>query len=43
MLRIDRVADALAAGARLSAEGITLRLREGFTDFLEKKESKAAG
>jgi folate-binding protein YgfZ len=43
MLRIDRVADALAAGARLSAEGIPLRLREGFTDFIEKKESKPAG
>ena len=43
MLRVDRVAEALAAGATLSAGGIALRLREGFTDFIEKKESKPAG
>jgi folate-binding protein YgfZ len=43
MLRVDRVADALAAGTGLSADGITLRPREGFADFLDKKEGKAAG
>jgi folate-binding protein YgfZ len=43
MLRVDRVADALAAGAALSAEGVDLHLREGFANFLDKKESKAGG
>ncbi len=43
MLRIDRVREALAAGKTLSADGITLHLREGFTDFLDEDEGKAAG
>jgi folate-binding protein YgfZ len=43
MLRIDRVADALAAGADLSVDGVALHLREGFADFLENKQSKTAG
>jgi hypothetical protein len=43
MLRVDRVADAIAAGAALSAEGVDLHLREGFADFLENKESKTGG
>ena len=40
MLRVDRVAEALAAGATLSAGGIPLRLREGFTDFIERNEAR---
>jgi folate-binding protein YgfZ len=43
MLRVDRVADALAAGIELKADNVALRPREGFTDFLDKKASKAAG
>lgn len=43
MLRVDRVADAIAAGTALSADGIALRLREGFTDFIARKDDKAAG
>jgi len=43
MLRIDRVAEALAAGTTLSAGGIPVRLRVGFTDFISKKEGNAAG
>jgi folate-binding Fe-S cluster repair protein YgfZ len=42
MLRVDRVAEALSAGTTLSAGGIALHLREGFTDFIEKDASKAA-
>ena len=42
MLRVDRVAEALAAGARLNAGGFPVRLREGFTDFIGKKQGKAA-
>jgi folate-binding protein YgfZ len=42
MLRVDRVADAMAAGASLVAGGIPLRLREGaVADFF--KDTKAAG
>jgi folate-binding protein YgfZ len=43
MLRVDRVADALAAGIALKADNVALRPREGFTDFLDKKASKATG
>lgn len=43
MLRVDRVADAQAAGTTLSAGGTPLRLREGFTDFIDTRESKSAG
>ena len=39
---IDRVAEALSAGTALSAGGIPLHLREGFTSFIEKDASKAA-
>jgi folate-binding protein YgfZ len=42
MLRVDRVAEALSAGTKLSAGGIALHLREGFTSFIEKDASKAA-
>jgi folate-binding protein YgfZ len=42
MLRIDRVADALAAGTPLVAGGIPMRLRDGaVADFF--KDTKAAG
>lgn len=42
MLRVDRVADALAAGTPLLAGGIPLRLRDGaVADFI--KETKATG
>ncbi len=43
MLRVDRVADAIDAGAGLTADGIALRLRRGFSDFLDRNASKAAG
>lgn len=42
MLRIDRVADALAAGVPLTADGVPLRLRDGFADFIGDPHSKAA-
>lgn len=42
MLRIDRVADALAAGVALTAEGVKLRLRDGFADFVGDPHRKAA-
>ncbi len=42
MLRVDRVAEALSAGTKLSAGGTPLHLREGFTRFVEKDASKAA-
>jgi folate-binding protein YgfZ len=42
MLRVDRVADAMAAGTPLLAGGIPMKLREGaITDFF--KDAKAAG
>jgi hypothetical protein len=42
MLRVDRVADALAAGVPLLAGGIPMKLREAaIADFF--KDTKAAG
>ena len=41
MLRVDRVADALAAGTALSAGGIPLRLRDGYFDYVAEAAGKA--
>jgi tRNA-modifying protein YgfZ len=43
MLRVDRTAEALAAGTALSAGGIPLRLRPGYFDYVGEAAAKSAG